>query len=98
MKNSLLKHQKIMRLREACNWYGVSLGGALCYINNPTIRLFSILVYIRRVTMTRRDGTKSTNNMTNNITIVVEPLARAAFRMIFPMLPSKQFNRLNKLK
>jgi hypothetical protein len=22
-------------------WYGASLGGALCYINNPTLRIFS---------------------------------------------------------
>ena len=37
-----------------------------------------ILVYIRRVLTTRQDRTKSTNNMTNSITMVVEPLATPA--------------------
>ncbi len=64
--------------RNRCR-YGASLGGTLCYINIPTLlRLFSIFVYIRQVTTIRQDGTKRSNNTTNNITIVVELLAPPA--------------------
>jgi hypothetical protein len=71
-----------------------------------------VLAYIRRVTTTRRDGTKSTNNRQTpspcwwsrsplhrrgfDESMSLE--GRAAFRMIFPTPPSKQFNRFNKLK
>ncbi len=41
-------------------------------------QLINVLVYIRQVTTTRRDRTKSTNNMTNTITMVLEPLAPPA--------------------
>jgi hypothetical protein len=60
------------------NWYGASLGGSLCCINNPTKGYSLKLVYMRREMTTGQDGTKSKNNMTNNITIVVEPLAPPA--------------------
>jgi hypothetical protein len=62
--------------------------------------------------MTRQDGTKITNHLTNMITMVLSrsPLQRcgfdefmplegwAVFRMIFPTPSSKRFNRFNKLK
>ena len=98
--------------------YGASLGGAKSNVFNPTLRLFShtclislILVYIRRVTTTRRDGTKSTNNrqtpspwwwsrsplQRRGFDEPMPPEGWAALRMLVPMPPSKRFNRSNKL-
>jgi len=58
--------------------YGASQCGSLNNIFLKAGRLFSVLVYIRRVMTTRRDCTKSTNHLPNTITMVVEPLAPPA--------------------
>jgi hypothetical protein len=98
---------------------GASLGGAQSNVFNPTLRLFSptclhislILVYIRQVTTTCGDGTKSTNNrqppspwwwsrsplQRRGFDEPTPPEEWAALRMLVPMPPSKRFNRSNKL-
>jgi hypothetical protein len=102
----------------AANRCGASLGGAQSNIFNPTLRLSLILVYIslvlvyiRRVTTTRRDGTKSTNNrqtpspwwwsrsplQRRGFDEPTLPEGWAALRMLVPIPPSKRFNRFNKL-
>jgi hypothetical protein len=65
--------------------YGASLGGALCYINNPTLRLFSHtclhLSHTRLHTTSDDDQTrwhKKHKQQTNTITMVVELLAPPA--------------------
>ncbi len=65
--------------------YGASLGGALCYINNPTLRLFShTCLHLSRTclhTTSDEDQTrrhKKHKQQTNTITMVVEPLTPSA--------------------
>ena len=69
---------RLERCHNSQTRYGASQCGSLNNIFLKAGRLFSILVYIRRVTTTRRDGTKSTNHLPNTITMVVEPLAPPA--------------------
>jgi hypothetical protein len=85
---------------------GASLGGAQGY---SLISL--VLVYIRQVTTTRQDGTKSTNKrltpppwwwsrsplQRRGFDEPTPPEGWAALRMLVPMPPSKRFNRFNKL-
>ena len=65
--------------------YGASLGGALCYINNPTLRLFShTCLHLSRTRLhTKSDDDRTRRHkkhkqQTNTITMVVEPLAPPA--------------------
>jgi len=54
--------------------YGASLGGPLCNIYDPTLGLYIlVLVYIRRVMMTRRVRNTQHKDLTNTITMVMEP-------------------------
>ncbi len=113
-----LTQQPTLNGRVVGRWHGASLGGAKSNVFNPTLRLFShtclislILVYIRRVTTTRQDGTKSTNNRQTpspwwwsrsplqwrGFDEPTPPEGWAALRMLVPMPPSKRFNRSNKL-
>ena len=63
------------------SWYGASLGGTLCFINNPTLRLFSHISRTRLHTTSDDDQMrrhKKHKQKTNTITMVVEPLAPPA--------------------
>jgi hypothetical protein len=67
-------------LQKRCG-YGASLGGTLCFINNPTLRLFSHISRTRLHTTSDDDQTrrhKKHKQKTNTITMVVESLAPPA--------------------
>jgi hypothetical protein len=56
---------------------GACLGGSLCHNHNLTLKLFSCTCLHTTSDDDQTDRTKSTNNMTNNITMALEPLAPA---------------------
>ena len=94
------------------NRYGASLGGALCFINNPTLRLLSYLSTYDEWRRSDETAQKSTNNRQTpspwwwsclplqrcGFDESIPPEGWAALRMFVPMPPSKRFNRFNKLK
>ena len=90
---------------------GASLGGPLCHTHNRTLRLFSrnCLYTTSDDNQTRPKHTSQRPNKhhhhgggaanpSGGLDEPTLPEGWAALRMIFPRMPSKQFNRFNKLK